>query len=262
MEGAGLNYKKLVTAMSVMTLAAVYTAACIALPRLVKNPGQGIRTRKDVYSNADAESEDTGIKIDFTKKTVVIDSGHGGIDPGKKSDNGILEKDVNLSIAKKLQKKLIDTGFNVVMTREDENGLYSENDDNKKIADMKKRCQIIKDSNADIVVSIHQNSFQSQDVKGAQVFYYKHSVEGKKLAEILQASFKENLDSENKRVEKADSTYYMLVHTSAPTVIAECGFLSNPTEASLLNSSEYQQKIAEALYKGIINYFCDEKHNN
>ena len=98
--------------------------------------------------------------------------------------------------------------------------------------------------------------------KGAQVFYYKHSVEGKKLAEILQASFKENLDSENKRVEKADSTYYMLVHTSAPTVIAECGFLSNPTEASLLNSSEYQQKIAEALYKGIINYFCDEKHNN
>ena len=235
-----MNYKKLVTAMSVMTLAAVYTAACIALPRLVKNPGQGIRTRKDVYSNADAESEDTGIKIDFTKKTVVIDSGHGGIDPGKKSDNGILEKDVNLSIAKKLQKKLIDTGFNVVMTREDENGLYK----------------------ADIVVSIHQNSFQSQDVKGAQVFYYKHSVEGKKLAEILQASFKENLDSENKRVEKADSTYYMLVHTSAPTVIAECGFLSNPTEASLLNSSEYQQKIAEALYKGIINYFCDEKHNN
>ena len=237
-----MNYKKLVTAMSVMTLAAVYTAACIALPRLVKNPGQGIRTRKDVYSNADAESEDTGIKIDFTKKTVVIDSGHGGIDPGKKSDNGILEKDVNLSIAKKLQKKL--------------------NDDNKKIADMKERCQIIKDSKADIVVSIHQNSFQSQDVKGAQVFYYKHSVEGKKLAEILQASFKENLDSENKRVEKADSTYYMLVHTSAPTVIAECGFLSNPTEASLLNSSEYQQKIAEALYKGIINYFCDEKHNN
>ena len=127
---------------------------------------------------------------------------------------------------------------------------------------MKKRCQIIKDSKADIVVSIHQNSFQSQDVKGAQVFYYKHSVEGKKLAEILQASFKENLDSENKRVEKADSTYYMLVHTSAPTVIAECGFLSNPTEASLLNSSEYQQKIAEALYKGILNYFCDEKHNN
>ena len=179
---------------------------------------------------------------------MVIDSGHGGIDPGKKSDNGILEKDVNLSIAKKLQKKLIDTGFNVVMTREDENGLYSENDDNKKIADMKKRCQIIKDSKADIVVSIHQNSFQSQDVKGAQVFYYKHSVEGKKLAEILQASFKENLDSENKRVEKADSTYYMLVHTSAPTVIAECGFLSNPTEASLLNSSEYQQKIAEAIY--------------
>ena len=253
MEGAGLNYKKLVTAMSVMTLAAVYTAACIALPRLVKNPGQGIRTRKDVYSNADAESEDTGIKIDFTKKTVVIDSGHGGIDPGKKSDNGILEKDVNLSIAKKLQKKLIDTGFNVVMTREDENGLYSENDDNKKIADMKKRCQIIKDSKADIVVSIHQNSFQSQDVKGAQVFYYTHSGEGKKAAEIMQESLLV-LDDTNHRKAKANDTYYLLKRTESPTIIVECGFLTNTEEAGLLKQEEYQKKVAEAIVAGIKAY--------
>ena len=254
MEGAGLNYKKLVTAMSVMTLAAVYTAACIALPRLVKNPGQGIRTRKDVYSNADAESEDTGIKIDFTKKTVVIDSGHGGIDPGKKSDNGILEKDVNLSIAKKLQKKLIDTGFNVVMTREDENGLYSENDDNKKIADMKKRCQIIKDSKADIVVSIHQNSFQSQDVKGAQVFYYKHSEKGKQLAQCIQDSMKNNLDETNNRRVKANDSYYMLIHTPCPTVIVECGFITNYDEAELLVSEEYQKRVSKAIAEGVMEY--------
>ena len=222
-----------------------------------------------LYSSSDNKSiikgEETASEVEevnISDKTVAIDSGHGGIDPGKIGVGGIYEKNVNLAIAKKLKILLEQSGITVIMTRSDDNGLYDESDTNKKAVDMKKRVSIINEGNVNAAVSIHQNSFQSQDVKGAQVFYYKHSVEGKKLAEILQASFKENLDSENKRVEKADSTYYMLVHTSAPTVIAECGFLSNPTEASLLNSSEYQQKIAEALYKGIINYFCDEKHNN
>ena len=115
--------------------------------------------------------------------------------------------------------------------------------------------RVIDAAKADIVVSIHQNSYQSPEVKGAQVFYYKHSAEGKKLAQILQKSLKENLDTENKRQEKEDSTYYMLLHTGAPTVIAECGFLSNPQEAALLNTAEYRQKVAEALCKGILEYF-------
>ena len=253
-----MNYRKLITAMSLLLLAAVYTVVYIGLPSFAKN-GDLSAESTGIYSNAAANEDDENkYDIDFTKKTVVIDSGHGGVDPGKMSSDGILEKEIILSIAKKLKKLLIDAGIDVVMTREDDIGLYSEGDSNKKIADMKKRCQIIKDSNADIVVSIHQNSFESSSVSGAQVFYYKHSAEGKILAQILQNSFKENLNPDNKRQEKADSTYYLLVHTEAPTVIAECGFLSNPEEAALLNTDEYQEKVASAIYEGIIEYFCSK----
>ena len=199
---------------------------------------------------------------DVAGNKVVVDAGHGGSDPGKIGINGLEEKEVNLAIAQYVEELLEKEKIEVVMTREKDEMLSEDSGEKTKIGDMKMRVEQINKEKPLLTVSIHQNSYPQEEIKGAQVFYYKHSVEGKKLAEILQASFKENLDSENKRVEKADSTYYMLVHTSAPTVIAECGFLSNPTEASLLNSSEYQQKIAEALYKGIINYFCDEKHNN
>jgi N-acetylmuramoyl-L-alanine amidase len=233
-----MNRKILVTAMAVVLIFAVYVTMYVILPQ-------------EKAVNAENNTQD----IDITQKTVVLDSGHGGIDPGKESSSGILEKNVNLAIANELKQLLQNAGINVVMTRNDDNGLYQESDTNKKIADMKKRCAIIDECKADIVVSIHQNSYQNESVSGAQVFYYTHSVEGKKLAGILQNAFKTYLDSSNQRVEKADSTYYMLLHTSAPTVIAECGFLSNPEEAEMLNTPEYQKKVAEALYNGIIEYF-------
>lgn len=234
--------------MAVILLLAVYTGVYVVLPAAKQTAVKTGTEDGEYYKNE---------SLDITKKTVVIDSGHGGFDPGKESSDGILEKDINLAIAQQLKALLEMEGINVVMTRTDDNGLYTESDSNKKIADMKKRCEIIDECKADIVVSVHQNSYQSPEVKGAQVFYYKHSAEGKRLAGILQKSFKENLDTENKRQEKEDSTYYMLVHTSAPTVIAECGFLSNPDEAALLNTKEYQQKVAESLCKGIIEYFME-----
>ena len=124
--------------------------------------------------------------IDYEAKTVAIDSGHGGIDPGKISADGILEKDVNLAIASKLKILLEQSGITVIMTRADDNGLYQESDSNKKAADMKKRCSIINGSKADIAVSIHQNSYVGEASKGAQVFYYKQSEEGKKLAGLIK----------------------------------------------------------------------------
>ena len=138
----------------------------------------------------------------------------------------------------------------VIMVREKDEELGK-----SKVEDLKYRVSLMNEKKPSLAVSIHQNSYQSPEVKGAQVFYYKHSAEGKKLAQILQKSLKENLDTENKRQEKEDSTYYMLLHTGAPTVIAECGFLSNPQEAALLNTAEYRQKVAEALCKGILEYF-------
>ena len=177
--------------------------------------------------------------IDYEAKTVAIDSGHGGIDPGKISADGILEKDVNLAIASKLKILLEQSGITVIMTR---------------AADMKKRCSIINGSKADIAVSIHQNSYVGEASKGAQVFYYKQSEEGKKLAGIIQKNMIKELDNTNKRVEKPDSAYYMLRNTQVPTVIVECGFLSNREEAYKLNNDEYQQKTAYSIYCGIIEY--------
>ena len=120
---------------------------------------------------------------------------------------------------------------------------------------MKKRCQIIEDAKADIVISIHQNSFSQESVRGAQVFYYKYSQRGQVLADKIQKAIRQFADEENKRTIKDNSTYYMLVHTPCPTVIVECGFLSNRSEAEMLCTDEYQDKIANAIYEGIGEYF-------
>ena len=131
------------------------------------------------------EAENTVEDVNVAEKVVAIDSGHGGIDPGKIGVGGIYEKDVNLAISVKLKKLLEQSGITVIMTRSDDNGLYNESDTNKKASDMKKRCSIINESNADAVVSIHQNSYVSGESRGAQVFYYKQSAEGKKLAGMI-----------------------------------------------------------------------------
>ena len=140
------------------------------------------------------------------------------------------------------------------MTRESDSGLYSESSTNKKAEDMQKRCQIITDANPLFTVSLHQNSYPSPEIKGAQVFYYGQSTGGKELADILQTSLIANVDPENKRVAKANESYYLLKKTPTPTVIVECGFLSNPQEAELLLSSDYQDKLVNAIYLGIMEY--------
>lgn len=182
-------------------------------------------------------------------------SGHGGSDPGKVGVNDVLEKDINLLISLYLKENLEAAGYTVVLTRTEDMGLYEETDGNKKLADMKKRCKIIEESNADIVISIHQNSFDKESVHGGQVFYYKYSARGKELAECIQRAFREYIDEENGRLAKDNDNYYMLVHTPCPTVICECGFLSNVAEANLLNSEEYQKKVAYGICEGIKTFF-------
>lgn len=192
-------------------------------------------------------------------KIIIVDAGHGGIDPGKIGVNGINEKDINLLIAKKLQKRLEVLGYTVVMTRKDDTGLYDEDDINKKANDLRRRCLLSDTCDADIMISVHQNSFSNKEVKGGQVFYYKHSPDGKKLAELIQNSIRENADSTNTRNAKANDNYYLLVHTKCPTVIVECGFLSNPIEAELLVTEEYQDKIITAITNGIDKYFMNKQ---
>lgn len=186
--------------------------------------------------------------------TVVIDAGHGGNDPGKVSVTKALEKDINLDVSNILKDMLEEEGINVIMTREEDKGLYDENDRNKKSADMKARCALINSSNADVVISIHQNSYSSADINGAQVFYYNKSEEGKALAETIQKSLIEVADPSNTRSAKSNTNYYMLLHTDCPSVIVECGFLSNWEEAKKMESEDYQKTIAEGICRGVLSH--------
>ena len=162
---------------------------------------------------------------------IVVDAGHGGDDPGKIGINDALEKDINLQIALKLQKILEQNNIKVVMTRNTDAGLYSEGATNKK-------------------------------AEGAQVFYYGQSENGKKLAEILQTALIEQVDPDNHRAAKANESYYLLKKTPTPTVIVECGFLSNPIEAELLLQDDYQDQLVNAIYTGIKTYLGDELPQN
>jgi len=198
-------------------------------------------------------------QTDTGNPVVVIDAGHGGADPGKVGTTGVLEKDVNLEVARKLQARLMADGVTVVMTRTGDAGLYSETATNKKREDMAARVRLISEAEPELVVSIHQNSFPDASCKGAQVFYYKDSEESKQLAELLQKKFPEVLQDGNTRQAKANGDYYLLKKTACPIVIAECGFLSSPEEERLLSAPEYQEKVADVLYQGIKQYLAERK---
>jgi N-acetylmuramoyl-L-alanine amidase len=185
---------------------------------------------------------------------LVIDPGHGGRDPGKVGVNKTLEKDINLSIALKLKSLLELNDIKVIMTRDDDAGLYSPDDSYKKRADLDNRVNMIHDKKADLAVSIHQNSFSDPNVKGAQVFYYTKSAQGKQLAEIIQAQLIETIADGNHRKAKANDTYYMLKKTQCPLVIVECGYLSNARETELLLQQDYQEKMAWGIHLAIMRY--------
>lgn len=189
------------------------------------------------------------------KKTlcVVIDAGHGGSDPGKVGVSGQLEKDINLKVAQMLKQFLQAEGITVVMTRENDGGLYDENASNKKVQDMKKRLEIIEEADPVLVISIHQNSYHEEYVKGAQVFYYETSENSKRLAQVLQEQLRQ-LEPENHRKSKGNDSYFLLKKTSKPIVIVECGFLSNYEEAEKLSTELYQEKLAWNIHMGIMKY--------
>lgn len=195
-------------------------------------------------------------QIVMEEKTVciVLDAGHGGDDPGKIGINGSKEKEINLAITQKVKTYLEANDIKVILTREGDAGLYDAGAENKKVQDMKRRIAIMEEARPLASVSIHQNSYPEEYVKGAQVFYHKDSKEGEKLASLLQENLREKLDPENNRQIKANDSYYLLKKTRIPTVIVECGFLSNSREAALLSEEEYRDKVAWAIYMGIMQF--------
>nr|WP_264174590.1 N-acetylmuramoyl-L-alanine amidase CwlD [Clostridium algoriphilum] len=191
-------------------------------------------------------------------KKILIDSGHGGMDGGTSSKNGTVEKDINFSVAKKLKASLQKAGYEVVMTREDDSGLYSTKGTIRERyrEDLKNRCNLKESSNCDMFISIHLNYFTESKYYGAQVWYssYKDSAA---LAGILQKNFRTDLDASNKRVPKPAKTAYKILRENddMPSVIVECGFLSNLDEEQKLKSDEYQGKISNSISKSISEYF-------
>ena len=193
------------------------------------------------------------------KKCVVIDAGHGGNDPGKIGVDDSREKDLNLVIADKVKRILEQQDIDVIMTRETDTGLYEEDASNKKVQDLKKRVSIINENQPDCVISIHQNSYHEESIHGAQVFYYKTSKESGELAKILQKELARVVEPTNHRQAKANDTYYLLKKTEAPTVIVECGFLSNWDECAKLQNEEYQAKLVWAIQMGVLKYLNSNK---
>lgn len=194
-------------------------------------------------------------------KVIAVDPGHGGPDGGASSKDGVIEKDINLAIALHLRDYLQQAGAVVVMTREVDKDLASPGTkgySKRKTEDLLERVELIKRSNADLLLSIHLNSITSSKWSGAQTFYNPDKPGGDVLAHHIQNELRKNLENTD-RVAKANESFYPLKAINQPGALVEVGFLSNPQEAQLMASEKYQKKVAAAVYQGVLKYYSGEK---
>ena len=191
--------------------------------------------------------------------TIVLDAGHGGIDPGSVGrKTGVTESELNLKITLKLADYLKAGGFNVVLTRNNADGLYGVYSKDYKKRDMQARKDKILKASADLVVSIHMNSFTNSTYRGAQVFYATNNPESEHIASSVQQVFASSLPESDKGTAIGD--YYILKCTNTPSILCECGYLSNANDEELLITEAYQDKLAYAIYKGIVIYLNVGNH--
>ncbi len=195
-------------------------------------------------------TKDVTVDTEKNGKVILIDPGHGGNDPGAVSSNGTRESELNLCVALYLKEYLVQSGYEVIMTRGDKTDpgldVGITNDERKKF---------ISNAECDIVVSIHMNKFSDSRVHGAETYYYSSSEESKNLAEFIQTSLKNELDSTNTRTTKAVDNLFVLKINKAPSVLVECGYISNRTEENKLLSPQYQRRIAFSIFCGISAYY-------
>ena len=194
--------------------------------------------------------------------TVVIDAGHGGIDAGVVGKNGTKESDFNLTMAKELGERFSKAGFKVVYTRKNADGLYGNEKKDFKRKDMAARKKTIVDTDPDLVISVHANKFPGDDRRGAQVFYDEMNKSGKDLAILTQEKLNElNEKNVGRKFEALSGDYYVLKCTAKPSIIVECGFLSNVDDEKLLNDAEHRAKLAEAIVFAATDYFALNGNN-
>lgn len=195
------------------------------------------------------------VSVPVSNHTIIIDAGHGLPDGGAISDDGTSEENINLNISLKLQKLLEASGSTVILTRSDENGIYEINSKNKKQSDLKNRVNLANSSNAEIFVSIHLNKIDISSCSGWQSFYQKNNENSKILAKCIQENLNYSIQKNNKRDILPLSGKYIIDNVKIPTVIIECGFLSNQTDLNNLKTDSYQENLAWGIYTGIIDYF-------
>lgn len=194
--------------------------------------------------------------VSLVDYTIVIDAGHGGMDSGKVATDGTKESDLNLAYAKTLGKMLADSGFNVVYTRTNKDGLYGLATKGFKLRDMQARKKVVESANANIVISIHMNQFAGQlSRSGPQVFYQSGATEGEKLAKCLQQTFNSHTGNHH---ESISGDYYMCREMPCPSVIVECGFFSNANDLAQLKTDTYRQTLCQLIFSGVMNYLCTE----
>ncbi len=210
-----------------------------------------------VFGGKNASVSSFGTPV--AKKVIVIDPGHGGPDAGAEA-NGALEKDLNLKVAQYLKEFIEENGGTVVMTRTTDTNTAAPNRDKRisqKKSDLTERKNLPQKVDADIFISIHMNKFTESKYKGAQVFCAPNSQESMKLGETIQASLIKNADPNNTRIAKEGSSIYILKNAKIPSVLVECGFLSNAEEAELLQTDSYQRKVAWAIFMGVSQYLTE-----
>lgn len=202
----------------------------------------------NAVSDRSVESNKT---VYTSRNTVVIDAGHGGKDAGTSGVDGALEKDVNLNIALSLYDFLMVSGINTLLTRDGDYEMYSDGEI-RDHSDLYNRMDFINSVPSSILISIHQNHFEDEKEWGTQIWYSANTELSKTLADNILKNIKDNLQPENNRLNKAsDDSYYLLYKASVPSIMVECGFMSNIDENKKLQDSEYQNDIAYSILTGI-----------
>lgn len=203
------------------------------------------------YKIDDVMVKTVGINNVKTKKTVIIDPGHGGIDVGTVGIDGSLEKNINLSISLDLYDYLMVSGISTVLTRDGDYEVYKAGEKRTK-SDLYNRMDFINSVPDSILISIHQNHFENEAEWGTQVWFSPNDEISPTLADKILRSVKKNIQPENKRENKvSDNSYYILYKAQKPSVMVECGFVSNKNENNKLQDKEYQKDMAYSILAGI-----------
>jgi len=201
-------------------------------------------------SSVKNQMRETLSEINVQPAQLILDAGHGGEDGGAVSITGMPESQINLAIVKKMDAILGFYGECPILTRDSDRSLHDEGAvtlREKKVSDLKRRTEIVNETEGGVLISIHQNSFQSPKYQGTQVFY--GNVDGsQELALHIQEAIRRTIQPDNSRkVKEIAENVYLMNHIECPAVLVECGFLTNPEEEKQLRDADYQKQLAAVL---------------